>query len=99
MIKLAAGTAALGLLGRAFAGHCGMKAALKQESSLGRGMADQWQRMSEPFRGVDRHAAPAAAGDGTEEASWMSHQNGRVTGSRVPPGAGDSEAGMTGVNS
>jgi hypothetical protein len=104
LLKIAAGTAAFGLLGRAFAGHCAMKAALKHESSLRQGMSDQWRRMREPFRGAarrvaDRLASPADAGDRTDEASRMSHQNERVTGSRVPPGAGDSEAGLTGVNS
>jgi hypothetical protein len=28
------------------------------------------------------------------EGGWMSHQNGRVTGTGVDPGAGDAEAGM-----
>jgi hypothetical protein len=102
LTKIGAGTAALGLFARAFAGHCAMKAALKHESSLRQGASDQWRRMRQPFRNDDRRATPADAGDGMdgmEEASWMSHHNGRVTGERVPPGSGDSEAGMSGVNS
>jgi hypothetical protein len=27
---------------------------------------------------------------------WMSHHTGKVTGTNVPPGAGDEEAGLTG---
>jgi hypothetical protein len=99
VMKIAAGTTALALFGRALGGHCAMKAALKHESTFRQGVSTQWQRMSQPFRRGDRRATPADAGDGRDETSWMSHQNGRVTGTAVPPGAGDSEAGLTGVNS
>jgi hypothetical protein len=34
---------------------------------------------------------------GQQGANWMSHNNGRVTGAGVTPGAGDSEAGTSGT--
>jgi hypothetical protein len=34
---------------------------------------------------------------GQVEADWMSHNNGHVTGAGVTPGAGDSEAGVSGL--
>ena len=37
-------------------------------------------------------APPDPHGDDTS--SWMSHHYGRVTGTKVPPGQGDAEAGM-----
>jgi hypothetical protein len=98
-MKIAAGTAALSLFGRAFAGHCAMKAALTHESTFREGVQDQWHRVREPLRRADRRATPAHAGDPSERASWISHQNGRVTGTGVAPGSGDSEAGLSGVNS
>jgi hypothetical protein len=34
---------------------------------------------------------------GQQEAEWMGHNNGHVTGAGVTPGAGDSEAGASGL--
>jgi Protein of unknown function (DUF2892) len=46
IIRALSGTASAALLARAYAGHCGMKAALTGQTSLAGGIADQWQRMS-----------------------------------------------------
>jgi hypothetical protein len=40
-------------------------------------------------------ARKVTARDAYTAASWMSNQNGRVTGTGVPPGAGDAEAGTS----
>jgi hypothetical protein len=43
-----------------------------------------------------REQGPSAAQrTGAEGSDWMSHQNGRVTGTGVTPGTGDSEAGTS----
>jgi hypothetical protein len=44
LIRAVAGMAGLALLGRALAGHCGVKAALTGESSLAEGLTEQWRR-------------------------------------------------------
>jgi hypothetical protein len=106
MGKVIYGLGALGFLGRAFAGHCAMKASLKGESSLREGFAQQWQhtksRMRREVSDTNRVSDPIAASEKAVreqdgEASWMSHQNGRVTGAGVAAGAGDSEAGTASV--
>jgi hypothetical protein len=104
--KVVYGVGALAFFGRAMAGHCAMKASIKGESSLREGFGQQWQHMksrmrregSDPNRASDSIAASEkAVREQDGEASWASHQNGRVTGSGVAAGAGDSEAGTTSV--
>ena len=46
IIRALAGAASAALVARAYAGHCGMKAAMTGQTSLAEGMADQWHRMS-----------------------------------------------------
>jgi hypothetical protein len=46
LIRASAGAASAALLARAYAGHCGMKAALTGQTTLSGGIADQWHRMS-----------------------------------------------------
>jgi hypothetical protein len=50
--RVLGGVIGTSLLGRALAGHCGMKAALTGESTLKQGLADQWRRTSEMGRGI-----------------------------------------------
>jgi uncharacterized membrane protein len=54
VMRLVGGTLAASLFGRAFAGHCAMKAALTGESSLKQGFADQWERSAQLGRRVAR---------------------------------------------
>ena len=44
--RLMAGAASAALLARAWAGHCGVKSTLQGHTTLTRGLADQWDRMS-----------------------------------------------------
>ena len=46
ILRTLAAVAGAGLLARAVAGHCGVKAALTGQASLGGGLRDQWRRMS-----------------------------------------------------
>jgi hypothetical protein len=50
--RLVSGSAALGLLGRAVAGHCAVKAALTGHASWREGLSDQWRAMSRSARHV-----------------------------------------------
>jgi uncharacterized membrane protein len=43
LLRLLAGVAGTSLIGRAIAGHCGMKAAITGPSTLKEGMQDQWR--------------------------------------------------------
>jgi uncharacterized membrane protein len=43
LLRLLAGVAGTSLIGRAIAGHCGMKAALMSRSTLKEGMQEQWR--------------------------------------------------------
>ena len=109
LVRLLAGAGAIGLVARAVAGHCGMKAALKGESSLKDGMTEQWHHMTSALSSAaeqTRYTAAQAVADAEKAVreqgdsssaggDWMSHQNGRVTGTGVTPGTGDSEAGTT----
>jgi len=45
-LRSLAAAAGAGLLARAVAGHCGVKAAIKGQTSLGEGFREQWNRMS-----------------------------------------------------
>jgi Protein of unknown function (DUF2892) len=71
VVRSLAGLAGAALLARAFAGHCGMKAAMTGQASLGEGLRDQWNRMSggraEQFdaqEDVEEWADPAALEEG-----------------------------------
>jgi uncharacterized membrane protein len=54
--KLLGGALAASLIGRAFAGHCAVKAALTGQSSLKEGLTDQWQRTTQTGRRVFQRA-------------------------------------------
>jgi uncharacterized membrane protein len=47
LLRLLAGVAGTSLIGRAVAGHCGMKAAVTGQSSLKEGMQEQWRHTTE----------------------------------------------------
>jgi uncharacterized membrane protein len=47
LFRLLAGVAGTSLIGRAIAGHCGMKAAVTGQSTLKQGMQDQWRHTTE----------------------------------------------------
>lgn len=47
LFRLLAGLAGTSLIGRAVAGHCGMKAAITGQSSFKQGMQDQWRYTTE----------------------------------------------------
>jgi hypothetical protein len=78
LLRSAAALGGAGLLARAFAGHCAVKAALTRESSLGEGVRDQWRRMSGGPR-AERFAAQESV---EERADPMSVEEGP---SRVEP--------------
>lgn len=76
------------------------------------GMSDQWKHMASRVKSFAGRATqsdsrstatPSATkptrgeADPAEDADWMSHQSGRVTGVGVTPGEGDSEAGTTSI--
>jgi uncharacterized membrane protein len=46
LLRAVAGAAGGALLARAYAGHCGMKAALSGQTTLAGGLSDQWHRMT-----------------------------------------------------
>ncbi len=55
--RLIAGAASAALLARAWAAHCGVKSTLQGHTTLTRGLADQWDRMSSiPRTGTQRAA-------------------------------------------
>ena len=71
------GLAGTALVARALAGHCGMKAALRGNASLGEGLRDQWQHLwaqrghgATAKRGSAAHAAQSAAVDRSAEESF-----------------------------
>jgi len=70
------GTAAAGLLARAWAGHCGVQSALQGHTSFAGGLADQWDRMfSDPRRGAASlpvSPAPSANSDAVDQAADQS---------------------------
>jgi hypothetical protein len=57
LFRTLGGVVGTSLIGRAFAGHCAMKAAWTGESSFTQGIADQWQRTSEIGRQVAQRVA------------------------------------------
>jgi hypothetical protein len=57
IFRTVGGIVGTSLIGRAFAGHCAMKAALTGESSFTQGVADQWQHTSEIGRQVAQRVA------------------------------------------
>jgi hypothetical protein len=68
--RLLTGSAALGLLSRALAGHCAVKAVLKGHASWREGLTDQWRALSrdtkrvrEGLRGSPLHAKKTQAVD------------------------------------
>jgi hypothetical protein len=71
VLRSLAVAAGAGLLARAVAGHCGVKAALTGETSLGKGLQRQWRSMSggqtETFdaqENVEERADPVAVQEG-----------------------------------
>jgi uncharacterized membrane protein len=63
--------AGLGLLARAIAGHCAVKAAMTGQASVGQDLRDQWRRMSgrptdsfDAQEDVEEHGDPAAVQEG-----------------------------------
>jgi len=71
ILRALAAVAGAGLLSRAFAGHCAVKATIKGETSLGEGIRDQWQRLSgrqnrmaDTQQAVEEWADPAAVEEG-----------------------------------
>ena len=63
--------AGLGLLARAIAGHCAVKAAMTGQASVGQGLREQWRRMSgrptdsfDAQEDVEEHGDPAAVQEG-----------------------------------
>lgn len=59
VLRILAGTAAVGLALRAAAGHCAMKAALRGEASLKDALSDQWECLSNR-RHVSRRGVPGS---------------------------------------
>jgi hypothetical protein len=77
LVRALTGLAAAGLGARAYAGHCGIKAAVMKQVSLGEGLSDQWGRMSHrenpPGSGLPRsptHDAKSRAVDESLEESF-----------------------------
>jgi len=71
VLRSLAALAGAGLLARAAAGHCAVKAALSGESSIGDGLRDQWKRMSgartdsfDAQEAVEERAHPTAVEEG-----------------------------------
>jgi len=107
--RLLLGLGATGLVARSLAGHCAMKAAVTGQSTFKEGLAEQWRHMRSQIetRGLHRAARMSddvaaaekpvreRANSPDDDTSWMSHHSGRVTGTGVEAGAGDSEAGTT----
>ncbi len=56
LLRIAGGALGASLVGRAVAGHCGMKAAMTGETSLKQGLTDQWHRTVGriPSRAIER---------------------------------------------
>jgi uncharacterized membrane protein len=50
--KFIGGTLGTSLIGRAFAGHCGMKAALTKQTSFRQGISDQWSHTTQMARSL-----------------------------------------------
>jgi hypothetical protein len=73
--------------------------ALTRQASFRRRAMERRQKVREPIAPMDRPAPSADAGEPAGEAGWYGHQDGRITGSGVAPGAGDSEAGTSAINS
>jgi hypothetical protein len=63
--------------------QCGIRATVSRQTQA---------KVTEMLRKLG--ALDVIARDKPPESDWMSHQNGRVTGTGVEPGAGDMEAGL-----
>jgi hypothetical protein len=77
LLRAVAGLASGSLLARAYAGHCGIKAAVSKHTSLREGLSDQWRRMSgrgtpstEGLPGSPAHAAKSSSVDESVEESF-----------------------------
>jgi hypothetical protein len=57
MLRILGGAVGTSLIGRAFAGHCAMKASLNGESTLTEGLADQWRHTAATGRRVAQRVA------------------------------------------
>jgi uncharacterized membrane protein len=62
VFRLLAGLAGTSLIGRAVAGHCGMKAAVTGQSTLKQGMQEQWRHTTE----VGSQLAQSVRGSGAD---------------------------------
>jgi uncharacterized membrane protein len=67
LFRLLAGMAGTSLIGRAVAGHCGMKAAITGESTLKEGMQDQWRHTA----AIGSQLAESVRGLGTSSRPWI----------------------------
>lgn len=61
LFRLLAGVAGTSLIGRAIAGHCGMKAAVTGQSTLKRGLQDQWRYTKESASQITRSVGRGSA--------------------------------------
>jgi hypothetical protein len=88
LVRALAGLAAAGLGARAYAGHCGIKAAVMKQGSLREGLSDQWGRMSHretPGRsGVPGSPAHDAKSSSVDESVEESFPASDPPASRVP---------------
>lgn len=76
-----------------------VRESLTRASYVRRAAVHRSRGNGEQLAGADRPAAPADAGEAADERGWYGHQEGRLTGLGVAPGAGDSEAGTSAINS
>jgi hypothetical protein len=87
-LRALTGVSAAGLLARAFAGHCAVKAALAGHSSLREGIVDQWHGMAGPGRpagnGMPGSPAHAATSDAVDESIDESFPASDPPASRLP---------------
>jgi hypothetical protein len=87
-LRALAGVAGAGLLARALAGHCGVKAALTGHSSLREGIVDQWHGMSVPGRpagkGMPGSSVHATTSDAVDESVDESFPASDPPASRLP---------------
>jgi hypothetical protein len=81
LFRVFSGVVGSSLIGRAFAGHCAMKAAWTGQSSLGQGIADQWQHTSEIGRRVAQRVAETTRRKGGDSGQSSAEPGAAVLGS------------------
>lgn len=88
LVRVLSGVAAASLLSRAFAGHCGVKAAINGHSSLREGLSDQWNRMtgqaSRAVHGLPGSPAHASKSQAVDESIAESFPASDAPASRLP---------------